>query len=438
MPKKLCSLFFVLLLTAVLSYAEDNASKESSEQATMILRLSDLQKGLEKNPSSPKLNYELAKTYLELGEVDNALGSLLESVKNIEPDNGTVVRIENFDSEDRQSFNKALNMMKIHNDFESRQILSGLLKKYPTCPDIYFSLAILDGNTAYYFDFIENVYAGAKLSKNSVEFYRILGGLYILAGDNLNAEKQFAEALELDPSCAPVYVWLGKLRLMEQNYDEGLYALRKAVEVDPGDYSAKVTLGRIYMEMRNFDEAEPLLKDALELNKTYWEAYRGLGFLYYYKNDIEKSIQMFKEVIVLQPNKIEPLLDLAKIYQNQGRYKEAISQIKSALTLMPNNPMLYCDLADLYASDNDLEMAIDNFNTALGFNDNMPVVHYHLGLIYYKQQKFDKAIHHFKKAIQYKSDFSEAYKSLYVIYKDELNNPQEAEYYLRMQELMAR
>ncbi|MCD6459441.1 tetratricopeptide repeat protein [bacterium] len=442
MPKIFYVIILILLFTKFAS-AQEHASNTAdspqklSEQETMISKLAGLQENLEKNPSSPVLNYELAKTYLELGEVDNALKSLLDCVVNIEPDNEAATQLEDFTDENRQNYDRAIKMMKTHNDFESRQLFSGLLQKYPNSPEIYFNMAILDGNAAYYFDFIENIYAGAKLSTSAKEFFRILGGLYILVGDNSNAEKMFAKALELDPSYAPIYVWLGKLRLMEKNYDEGMYALRKAIKIDPDDYSAKVTLGRIYMEMRKFDQAEPLLQSAVELNKTYWEAYRALGFLYYYKNDIEKSIQMFKEVIVLQPNKIEPLLDLAKIYQSQGRFKEAISQMQSALRLMPDKPMLYCDLADLYAADNDLQIAIDNFNTALDINNNMPLVHYRLGLLYYKQQKFEKAVQEFKKTIQQKSDFVDAYKSLYIIYKEELHNPQEAEYYLKMQQLMA-
>lgn len=438
----------LLCLLATQSYlvAQDTSpagsdSQQSEQQVdpqqSLLLRLSNLQKQLEQQSDSPELWFELTLAYVELGELENALNAMLNAVKYIKPAEGIkVVHPSDFNAENKEIYFTAIRQMKLKQTEEALQLLESLKKKQPDSPEIYYNLSVMYGNEGQYVDFFENLYAGASLDKSIVEYFRIVGGIHVLLGNLDTAETMFGKALEIDENYSAAYVWLGKLRLIEHKYDEGIYILQKAVEADPNEYSARLTLGRMYMELKQFDKAKTMLEEAVQLNKYHWEAYRTLGYLYYYLDDIDKSIKMFKEVIVLQPNKIDPLLDLARVYQNKGFHAEAISLIKSALKMMPNEPMLYVELAEMYAASEDYQMAMESFQNALTINNEMPVIHYRLGLVYYKLQKPQEAVQELKKAIRMEPEYIDAYKALYYLYRDELKDEKEAAYYSQMLEIL--
>ncbi len=410
---------------------------QENAQKALLERLNGIQEQLKSNPSSPDLLYELTLSYAELGEIERALESMLLTLKNVSSSEGISVQHPiDFQQQDRERYAAAIKQMKLQNNEESIQLLESLKDKYPFSPEVYYNLAIMYGNEAEYVKFFENIYGGAALDRKVVEYYRITGGINVLLGNLKKAESMFGKCIEIDENYAPAYEWLGKLRLLEHKYEEGIYILKKAVTADPQDYSARLTLGRMYMELKQFDEAKKTLEEALEINKNHWEAYRTLGYLYYYMDDVDNSIKMFKEVIVLQPSTIDPLLDLARVYQKKGFNAEAIAHIKSAIKMMPNEPMLYIELADLYAANEDYPMAMESFQQALAIDDDMPVIHYRLGLVHYKMQDFTEAARELKKAIRLESEYIDAYKALYYLYRDELKDDKEAAYYAQMLQIL--
>ncbi len=434
-----------IILSSIFQYAiaqeanntADKKNREINQQA-LLSRLTTIQGQIKENPSSPDLLYELTLTYVELGEIENALITMLLTLKRIKPAQGISVQHPvDFKKDDKETYKTAITQMKLKKTEESIQLLESLKNKYPFSPEIYYNLSIMYGNEAQYTKFFENMYGGAVLNMEVVEYYRIVGGIHVLLGNFDQAETLFGKCIEINTKYAPAYEWLGKLRLLEHKYEEGIYILKKAISADPEDYSARLTLGRMYMELKQYEDAKKTLEEAIAINKNHWEAYRTLGYLYYYLDDIDTSIKMFKEVIVLQPNTIDPLLDLARVYQKKGFHAEAIAHIKSAIKMIPNEPVLYIELADLYAAKEDYQMAMESFQKALAIDNEMPVIHYRLGLVYYKLQKFDDAINELKKSIQMEPGYIDAYKALYYIYRDELKNDKEAAYYAQMLQIMS-
>ncbi|RJP59162.1 MAG: tetratricopeptide repeat protein [Candidatus Auribacter fodinae] len=415
------------------SYEQD---VQSEDDKIIDERIKTIQDSILKNPDSAELHYDLSQAYLMKGSIEEAFKSLLTAIEKIPTNQNTPQTPETFTEKDHALYNEAVTFGKKMMIDQALERFNELLERYPNSPDLLLKTAILYGNAGDYPSFFAALYNASSFKTGSPDQERIMGGILFLLGKHDESSEYFAKCIEKNKDYSPAYLWLGKIRLMQKKFDEGLYLINKAVELEPENYTNLVTLGRIYMEMGIFDKSEEALTKAAEINSGYWEAYETLGYLYFYQNEIDKSIAMFKEVIVQRPNNIESLLSLAKVYQQSGQYDEAIKVYKSVIQLAPDAFVLHCDLADLYVMTNDLRMAADSFKRALEIYDESPLAHYRLGIILRKLDDFSGAIRHIKRAIKLKNDFPEAYEALFYIYRDDLKDNKEADYYRMMLQLM--
>ena len=390
------------------------------------------------NPASSIHHYQLAQRYLENGNVQHAFLEILESLKHIVKTDDVIQKTADFSADDKERYTHCLHLMDIKMEDEAFDQFSRLRDTYPHCPEILYNMTLIKANEGNYHSFLKMLYETAQYDFDCKEYDRLLGAIHVLLGNKTQAEEYFARILEADKNYSSAYVWLGKLRLMEKKFDEGLYILRKAIEINPNDYIAKVTLGRMYMELGRFDEAVILIKDAIELNKSYWEGHQALAFIYFNMDKMEESISLFKEVIVLRPNEVEPLVNLANAYQIQGMFDEAIGVYKSIIKLEPNAFQPYNTIADLYAATSNFKMAAENMRKALSLKPDSPMLNYKLGMVYKKLLMFDLTERQLKRTINIDPTFEDAYKALYFLYKDDLNNKKEAQYYYNMIQLISR
>jgi len=431
--------FFSINLHSMAKDSGNLTGKTGAEEIrfdSIVSQISNLEKMKDQFPESGKVRYELSIAYFENNEIEKSLREILSAVKYVEKSKDKPNKISEFSNDEKTVYEESLQMIKKRMEEESIEKMNSLLAKYPNSPELLYNLAIANVNTGKYKSFFAQIYKANSLNADTKENYRILGRIHLILGNETEAETLFAKSLELDQNYTPSYVGLGMLRLMQKKYDEGIYILKKAISIDPQDYSALITLGHLYMGVTQFDKAKDMIQKAMDINKSYWEAYQSMGTLYYHMDDIPNSIKMLKEVVILRPNEVEPLLNLAKVYQMKSRYEDAIAVYKSAIKLQPEAFVLYCDLADLYVANNELENAVELYNKALSINNKSPLAHYHLGLIYHKLKKFENAESQLKQAIQQKPDFVEAYQVLYIIYRDDLNNQKEAQYYYQMLKLL--
>ncbi len=418
-----------------ISSVKKNVNEEGKTDG-IVLKIANLEKMKKQFPDSGKLSYELSIAYFENTEIEKSLREIISAVKHVEKSKEKPNKLSDFSADDKAIYNDALEMIKKRMEEDAIEKMNLLLAKYPNSPELLYNLAIANVNLGKYKIFFEQLYKANSLNNDTRENYRILGRIHLILGNETEAENLFAKSLEIDQNYTPSYVGLGMLRLIQKEYDEGIYILKKAVSIDPQDYSALITLGHIYMGIGQMDKSKELFLKAMDVNKNYWEAYQSMGTVYYNMDDVANSIKMLKEVIVLRPNEVEPLLNLAKVYQMKGYYEDAIALYKSAIKLQPDVFPLYCELADLYVANNELENSVELYSKALSLDNKSPLAHYRLGLIYHKLKKFENAETQLKQAIQQKPDFIEAYQALYLIYRDDLNNQKEAEYYYRMLKLV--
>ncbi len=129
--------------------------------------------------------------------------------------------------------------------------------------------------------------------------------------DNLEAQRLFRRAIELDPKLAEAYAWLSYAIVLSMVYfdadadrerlNEAVTIARKGVELDDQDALTHFTFGRALLARRAYGDALAELELAVDLNPCLAVVYCGLGDALAYNGRFNEAIPCFEKAINLSP-----------------------------------------------------------------------------------------------------------------------------------------
>jgi adenylate cyclase len=168
------------------------------------------------------------------------------------------------------------------------------------------------------------------------------------AADNLEAQRLFRRAIELDPNLADAYGYLSYSIVLSMIYFEAepnkerlhdaVAIAKKGVELDEQDGLIRFMYGRALLATNAYADALAELKTAVELNPCLALGYCGLGDTLAYEGRVSEAIPYFQRAIDLSP--YDPLRwafysygALAYIF---GREFELASEWAQRATRVPN------------------------------------------------------------------------------------------------------
>lgn len=165
---------------------------------------------------------------------------------------------------------------------------------------------------------------------------------------NLQAQRLFRRAIELDPAFAAAHARLAYCVVLEMVYfdaepsqealDEALALAKKAVALDERDAFAQLAVARVSLARREYDEALARCRTSLELNPSFAQAHCAMGDALCYSGRAEDAIGEFEEAIRLSPQ--DPWRWAFLSYEALariclGQYAEAAQAARAALRV-PN------------------------------------------------------------------------------------------------------
>src|SRR5262249_46321656 len=131
------------------------------------------------------------------------------------------------------------------------------------------------------------------------------------AADNLEAQRLFRRAIELDPSLAEAYGYLSYSIVLsmvyfdaepsEERLNEAVAIGRKGVEHDDQDGLIRFMYGRALLAQKAYEHALAELLTAVDLNPCLAITYCGLGDSLTYEGRISEAIPYFQKAIDLSP-----------------------------------------------------------------------------------------------------------------------------------------
>ena len=185
------------------------------------------------------------------------------------------------------------------------------------------------------------------------------------APDNLEAQRLFRRAIELDPALAEAYGYLCYAIVLSMIYfdaepsderlEEAIVIGKKGVELDDQDGLIRFMYGRALLAHKAYGHALAELETAIELNPSLAVSYCGLADSLVYEGRISEAIPYFQRAIELSPH--DPLRwafysyrSLAHIF---AREFEAAFEWAERATRVPNAH--YWALAHLVSAQGHLD-----------------------------------------------------------------------------------
>jgi tetratricopeptide (TPR) repeat protein len=274
-------------------------------------------------------------------------------------------------------------------------------------------------------------------------------GLVLRASDPAAAHELLATAAELAPGYAPIHIYLGLGRFLDENLSEAERHYRRAlalegdpanaliglarIEVARGDPSAAlahlqraakessdegavhVHLAQVYRELGRHSEAEreerlaastgrparadgmatlaDPARDEVTMRRgvsSQWQMVKSRRLLRQGRRDA--ALAAAELALEADPDSFEALLVSGRLLADSGKLDEARHRIERALELDDTSPAALVELGNVRARSGDFTLAITAYERALGIDPDLPEVRGNLGFLLIETGRAEEGI----------------------------------------------
>jgi TolB-like protein len=156
-------------------------------------------------------------------------------------------------------------------------------------------------------------------------------------------------ALEIDNTLAEAYTSLGVIKVFyEWDWAGAEREFEQALMLNPGYADAHQRYGIYLVAMGRFDEAIEEFRCAQELDPLSLITITMAGYPFYYGREYDRAIEQFRKTLEMDPNFSMAHFRLALAYEQKGLYEEAIAELETSKTLSDDRDVIAA-LGHVYA-----------------------------------------------------------------------------------------
>ena len=299
-----------------------------------------------------------------------------------------------------------------------------VLKREPSY-NAYFNRAVLYYNMEKY-ELAKKDYQQCLEMKPSAQVYHLLGMLYSNTENYKMAIKSYTKAIELDPEYKGAYVNRGLIYFEQQKYldqffvqmkAQGVIRQRKradnraiklaerdytqALKIDPNLKEAFFARGMLRAKQKEYVLANRDYSKAIELDPNYIEAYLYRGKLYEKQNSFALAEQDYDKILTIDPSYWDAYARKGHVCNQQQKYSQAVQYFNKVIQHQPKEALLYYGRGWSHFKQEKYELAEKDYNQAIRINFEYSWCYARRGLLYYSQKRYKIALLDWKKAIQF-------------------------------------
>lgn len=155
---------------------------------------------------------------------------------------------------------------------------------------------------------------------------------------------------------------------------------RQAIQLDPKFVAAHYFLARLLYTRNRFDAAIQESKVTIALSPDFVRAYENLGLCYEGKDDPKQAEYWYREAIRRNSEAADktewPLLDLATLLVRNEKIDEARPLLQQALALNPQNAQTYFQMGILLEKSGDPQSALEQLHAAIKLDPKLAGAYY--------------------------------------------------------------
>lgn len=300
--------------------------------------------------------YTTALNYLILGKKKEALEKLREAVRLNTANIDAYIKIGDILREEGM-VDRAI---KIHRGLTVRrdlslgqkiEILRSLIKdyraneRYDRAITVNKKLLELTNNEILAQESLLNLYVDSKDWENAIDvlkriqrekgeknnallaLYKVEAGLN--CGENgreRDGRLKYREAIKLDKSCSPAYLYLADSYVREERLDDALTELKRFIHNAPKQsYLGFQRIKDILFKIGNFGEIENIFQSLLMENPNNESIRFSLADIYEKKGEVERAVDLCEQELERNPDSKLAKRYLAKYMERIGKKDEALS-----------------------------------------------------------------------------------------------------------------
>ncbi len=318
---------------------------------------------------SVEVQFQLAETYEELGQVDNAVASYEEALSSLSNPDGSVS-----ESNKRNAGIVLRAIVNAYRNFNLRdkalqtvERMRKVLGADSTNPDEVL-VSILSSEGKY-----KEAEEAVKKARARFPKDRNLAYLEAQTLSQLHKVEPAMEILKklLDGSEQDADVYqVGAFVLMEnQQFDEAEKQIKKALQYDEKNTGFLITLSTIYDRAKRYDDSEAALRKVLTIDPDNATALNNLGYFLTERNvRLDEALQFIQRAINIEPNNGSFLDSLGWIYYKMGKLDLAQKYLEESAIHERRSADVHDHLGDLYYRLGRLEDARKQWQKALDYS----------------------------------------------------------------------
>jgi tetratricopeptide (TPR) repeat protein len=308
-------------------------------------------------PSKENYKYNMVTCYEALGELDTAI-KMLEEIVYINPKFilpaqklATLYIKTNQLIKAKDIYDKILLKNKVTAEIihqyailssslcdtdTAEKMLKKVIKMNPNIAKAHKDLGIIYLNKRLFDYAREEFQTALQLAPNDFEILFEYGNFLYSISENVEAERYYQEALEIDPDNVIALTFMALNKLVLNQLDESYEYIMKAVKVEPHHEYVQFCAGRILYARKDFEEAKRYLIKAVEQNPDI-ETQNTLALTYFELGEYPQALNILKNIDSKRPKSISVLMEIAKCYEKMNDNNSALEYLDKVVSIFPDD-----------------------------------------------------------------------------------------------------
>ncbi len=317
--------------------------------------------------NNPEIYLNMARTYRNLKQYDNALKSAEKSADLAPQDINPLILMGNINYE-LTRYDDAL------------RYYQKALRISPDNPSLLYNTALAlfkKGERFQALEFLKKAGEQDRIGEVAYRSYSRLGAEFLESNMFDLAEKYLQLSANMRPQDPVARYNLGVAYLRQNKNSEALKEFEEAERLSQNDMGMLEQIGESFFSMKDYDRSLRAYSKVLETNSRDVKILSRIGEIYYSKGDLDRAYDAYRKVTQVQPateNARVAYLNMGNILDDAQRYDEAIKAYESALTIRDNDDLTYYNLGIAYKHADQAAMAVNSWKKGIQINpDNMKI-----------------------------------------------------------------
>jgi tetratricopeptide (TPR) repeat protein len=364
-------------------------------QGNSVEAINELQRAVADDAGFPQAHYFLAMAYWQNGELGQANAALQDALK-VSP--GLAIALQ-----------ALVRLSLAQKDLLNAQIYAQeLVQRFPADPADRELLAEVLAQQGQLGQAEAQNLVAKQLVPNDPIVHINLGQIYSAEKKWQEAQKEFEEALEVDPHNTTALWQLADFLTARNQTSQALDRVHQYVTANPDDKNGHVVFGVLNSQSKNYGLAEAELARAIQLDPTDFQAYIELGKVYQAQGQNDLAIAPYQKALDLQP-RFAPLATIVgNRYLEKGDLQAAQKYYGQALEADPNFAAANANLAWIDAQQGkNLEVALGMAQKAKSVMPDSAPITDTLAWVLYKKGNYTGAVPLLEECVRKSPDTAE-------------------------------